>query len=61
MRVVAESTIGMEKRRLPDRKSDTWSQNISILSYLSDFEVFEVNTIVDNSKGRPIEAFCVNK
>jgi hypothetical protein len=37
----------------PDRKSDTWSQNILFLSDLGDFEVFEVNTIVTDIKLSP--------
>jgi hypothetical protein len=49
------NTIIDDSKGPPDRKSDTWSQNISFLGDLSDFEVFEANTIVDDSKGRPIE------
>jgi hypothetical protein len=49
------NTIVDDNKRSPDRKSDSWSQNIiflSDLSDLSDFEVFEVNMIVNS---RPIE------
>jgi hypothetical protein len=42
-----------DNKRSPDRKSDLWSQNISILSDLSDFEVVEVTTIVTDNKRSP--------
>jgi hypothetical protein len=44
---------GDDSKGSPDGKSDTRSQNILSLGDLSDFEAFEVNTIVDDSKGSP--------
>jgi hypothetical protein len=40
------TTIVTDNKGSPDRKSDTWSQNMSFLSDLSDFEVFDVTTTV---------------
>jgi hypothetical protein len=53
------TTIVTDNKRPPDRKSDTWSQNVLFLSDLSDlgdlsdFEVFDVTMIVTDNKRLP--------
>jgi hypothetical protein len=44
--VIEVNTIVIDVKGSPDRKPDTWSQNILFWGDLSDFEVIEVNTIV---------------
>jgi hypothetical protein len=51
---IGAGLIITDNKRSSDRKSNTWSQNISFLSDLSDlsdFEFFEVNMIIPDNTG----------